>query len=133
MKIQLMSSIILLAVFFMLLSCDSEDNPTTAEQSIYTSWVRDIVDSEGQEFTAELKINQNNSYEFILLTSAPNHTNSSANFTISETQITIIDDGDCGVVGVYNYVVNSSSLALVASDDKCEPRKAAIQGVWRKK
>ena len=114
-----------------LLSCDNDS--TGPDPSLYGSWVRDITDSAGVTFTAELKINTDNSYDFILLTQAPGHTNSSAQFTLSGRRMSITVDADCSGVGVYQYVVSTDALALVGIEDPCGPRQAALEGVWDKK
>ncbi len=127
----------LLAITFVLAllfitNCEDSD-PVSSEISIYTSWVKDITDTQGVTFTAELKINENNSYDFILLTDAPEHTNSTAQFIIDSDKITITVDADCEVIGVYEYVVSPNKLALIELNDQCAGRLAAIQGVWKKK
>jgi len=135
MKNKSILAIALSVVLIFLFSCDNgtESEVTSPGKTVYGSWVRNITDSEGFQFTAELKYNQDNTYDFILLTNAPGHTNSSAEFTLSNDQITIINDADCGVIGIYGYVIGDNSLALVAADDECSGRKAAIQGVWNRK
>lgn len=115
-----------------ILSCTREKivNP---EYTIYGSWVRLITDTQGIQFNAELKINTDNSFEFILLEDAPGHTNSSAEFTLNENIFTITNDSDCEGEGVYEFVVTDKNLAFVAVTDDCAPRVHAIQGVWGKK
>ena len=78
------------------------------DYAIYGSWVRLITDSQGIQFNAELKINKNNSFDFILLDNAPGHTNSAAEFTLNEGTMTIINDSDCNVDGAYEFVVSKN-------------------------
>ncbi len=131
MRVFLLFSIAVLTFSFF--ACETEDDVTAPEVTIEGSWVRDITDTQGLNFTAELKFNGDNTYDFILLTDAPGHTNSTAEFTFSNDQMTIINDVDCGVDGVYNVAISSIALTLTAVDDECAPRQAAIEGIWAKK
>lgn len=101
--------------------------------TIYGSWVRLITDSKKLQFHAELKIKTDNSFDFILLEPAPGHTNSSGKITLQGNLLTVINDADCGVDGVYEFVVSENKLAFVAVADECAPRRLAMQGVWSRK
>lgn len=125
--------LVIALVTFSFFACDTEDNVTAPEITIEGSWIRDITDSEGLEFTAELQFNGDNTYDFIILTDAPGHTNSRAEFKYDNNRMTIINDADCGVDGVYDVDISGNTLTLTAVDDACAPRKAAIEGVWIKK
>ena len=119
---------------FFIFSCKGDNNdPTAPEVTISGSWTRIITDAQGLQFTAELKFNGNNTYDFILLSDTPGHTNSTAEFTLKDDQITIINDTDCGVDGIYNFTITTTKLTLTAVNDQCTPRKAAIEGVWTNK
>ena len=114
------------------ISC-TQENIVRSEGTIYGSWVRHITDSKKLQFNAELKIKKDNSFDFTLLENAPGHTNSSGEITLKGNVLTIINDTDCGVDGVYEFVVCEKKLALVAVADKCTPRLLAMQGVWNRK
>ena len=58
------------------LACN--DEATGPEPTIYGSWVRDITDAVGVPFAAEMRFNTDDSYDFILLTSAPGHADGQA-------------------------------------------------------
>ena len=132
-KKRLLNSFIILTIItFMILACKREE-AIPPEPTIYGSWVRLITDSLGIQFNAELKMNSDNSFDFILIDSVPGHTNSSAEFTLNGNTITIINDSDCNVDGEYEYVVTDKKLAFIAVDDECGPRLKALQGVWTKK
>ena len=107
--------------------CDCDD-----DISIYQSWTRLVVDADGLEFMAELRINTNNSFDFILLEEAPGHTNTSATITIAG-DLMHVDDDDCESTGTYEYALSEETLSLIAIDDDCEPRVIALQGIWHKK
>jgi len=124
---------ILTVTLIVVFSCKEENYVTSPDQTIYGSWVRNVTEDSGNIFTAELRINGDNTYDFILVSDAPGHTNSRAEFSIVNGRMNIVDDADCGGVGIYDYVVGESSLALVAADDQCDARKSVIQGVWNKK
>jgi hypothetical protein len=124
--------VLILSVFTaVVLSCGSDD-VVSPEPTIYGSWVRLITDSQGSQFNAELKIKNDNSFDFILLDNVPGHTNSSAEFTLNGDVFTIINDKDCSSDGVYKYVVSDKELALVVVTDECAPRALALRGVWSK-
>lgn len=114
------------------MSC-SREKIVAPESTIYGSWVRLITDAQGLQFNAELKIKSDNSFDFILLENVPGHTNSSAEFTLSGDIFKVINDKDCDVDGVYEFVVTENKLVFVVVADECAPRKLVLQGVWRKK
>jgi len=95
--------------------------------------VRLITDSQNLEFNAELKIRPENNFSFIVLDSNTTHTNSYAEFEISTDTMTIILDGDCNEVGIYEFLVSDNKLSLIAVIDSCGPRIGALQGIWNKK
>jgi len=107
--------------------CDCDD-----DLSIYQSWTRLVVDADGLEFMAELRINTNNSFDFILLEDAPGHSNTTASISFV-SNLMHVDDDDCENRGTYEYVVGKETLSLIATDDDCEPRVIALQGIWHKK
>jgi hypothetical protein len=112
-------------------SCDKDDDCETPDNTIYRSWVRLITDSQNLKFNAELKIRTDNSYSFIVLDSNTTHTNSYAEFEISNDTMRIVLDYDCSATGIYEFLVSSNKLSLVAVNDSCAPRVAAIQGIWK--
>jgi hypothetical protein len=123
-----------LALCLGLLYLSCYNDPTGPEPTLHGSWVRDLTDAVGVTFTAELRFNNDNSYDFLLLTDAPGHTESAARFTLSGHTMTITVDADCpGMIGIYDYVASAEALALVGVEDACGPRQAALQGVWDKK
>lgn len=117
-------------IFF---SCKKDCESNTPDNSIYQSWVRLITDSQNLKFNAELKIRPENSYSFIVLDSNTTHTNSYAEFNIHHDTMTIVFDYDCNEVGIYEFLVSDNKLSLIAVNDSCGPRIAAIQGIWDKK
>lgn len=121
---------ILFMIFAVVILSCTKEKIVTPEHTIFGSWTRAITDTEGVQFNAELKINTDNSFEFILLEEVPGHTNSSGEFTLSDDIFTIINDTDCDSDGVYEFVVTDEKLALVVVMDDCAPRVVAIQGVW---
>jgi hypothetical protein len=122
-----------LLLFLALLPLACDDDASGPEPSIFGSWVRDVTDAVGVTFTAEMRFNNDNSFDFVPLTNAPGHSSSSGNFTLSGRTVVFPVDADCPGTGIYDYVVTSSALALVGVEDDCGPRQAAIQGVWEKK
>ncbi|MCD4681527.1 MAG: hypothetical protein K8S00_14190 [Bacteroidales bacterium] len=125
----LLSSLLSLSFF----SCNKDSDCIIPNNSIYHSWVRLITDSQNLKFNAELKINTNNSFNFIVLDSNTTHTNSYAEFTLQNDTMTIIIDYDCNETGIYEFLVSDDKLSLIAVNDSCGPRIAAIQGIWNKK
>ena len=132
MKKRLLLFILSMIFTVVIMSCTRE-NIVASEDAIYGSWVRLITDSQKLQFNAELKIKTDNSFDFILLENATGHTNSSGEITLSGNIFTVINDADCGVDGVYEFVVSEKKLTFVAVADKCAPRLLVLQGVWSKK
>jgi len=88
---KLLFPFIILGFFTILhISC-THKKMVTPEYTIYGSWVRLITDPKGIQFNAEMKINNDNSFDFILLDNVPGHTNSSAEFTFNGKTITSIE------------------------------------------
>ncbi len=112
-------------------SCRDE-NSVMVVNSLYQRWVREITDENGVVFTAQLSLKGDQVYEFTLLSNAPGHSDGSGRFTVTGNFFTIIDDDQCGSNGVYEFVLGTNSLALIAFDDDCQLRITALQGVWYK-
>ncbi len=120
-------------VLIVVVSCKKDCDHTITDNSIYKSWVRLITDSQNLKFNAELKIRPENNLSFIVLDSNTTHTNSYAEFTISHDTLTIVLDGECNQIGIYEFLVSDNKLSLIAVNDSCGPRISAIQGIWNKK
>ena len=127
--VPILISLLSLAFF----SCNKDSDCTIPDNSIYHSWQRLITDSDNAKYNAELKINTNNSYNFIVLDSNTTHTNSYAEFALHNDTLTIVLDYDCNKIGIYEFLVSDNKLSLIAVNDSCGPRVAAIQGIWNKK
>lgn len=127
-------SLLLLAVFVIpiLLFNSCQKDCETDTPTVYQSWTRTVVDADGLAFMAELKINTNNTFDFILLEEVPGHSNSSADLTF-EGNLMHVDDNDCEGRGTYEYAVSLETLSLFAKEDECDPRVIALQGIWYKK
>jgi hypothetical protein len=124
----ILAVVIIPILFFNSCQKDCEtDNPT-----VYQSWTRKVVDADGLEFLAELRINTNNTFDFILLEDAPGHSNTTADLTF-EGNLMHVDDNDCEGRGTYEYAVSLETLSLFAKEDDCDPRVIALQGIWKKK
>lgn len=112
-------------------SCAKDDPSETPD--VYGSWVVLQTDSEGLQFHVELRFNKDNSYDWILLDDAPTHSDSHADFEQDGNILHIVSDPDCTGIGRYYVTVNSDKLALIAQQDDCAPRAAALEYVWQKK
>lgn len=122
----------LIACFILMItSCTKDDQPTPPD--LYGSWVVLQTDSEGLQFHVELRFNMDNSYDWILLDHVPAHSNSHADFEQEGNIIHIVSDPDCEGIGRYYVTVNSNKLALIAQQDDCAPRAAALEYIWQKK
>ena len=121
--------IILFGIF--ITSCE-EDNPITSNpEDLIGSWTRTITDSEGIQFDAKM-VFDGYSYDFIVLTDTPDHTDSYGEYVIENGMIKIINDNDCFDTGYYNFSVVGNNLTLTSFEDLCEGRRIALQGVWIK-
>ena len=106
--------------------CDCED------VTVYRSWTRQVTDADGVTFMAELKINTDNTFDWILLEEVPGHSNTTANITF-DGSLMMVDDNDCPATGTYEYSVSHDTFSLFAKEDHCDPRVIALQGIWQKK
>ena len=123
--------ITLFSIVFVFGSCEKDCEIQTPY--IYGSWTVLQTDEQGVQYNVELKFNTNNSYDWIVLDTATGHTNSYAEFTLSENLMTITVDADCSSVGEYYLTVEADKLALIAKTEECGPRAAALEWVWKRK
>ncbi len=126
----------LITVFSIILifgSCKKDCNCDIQTPDIYGSWTVLQTDQDGLQYNVELKFNTNNSYNWILLDTVEGHTNSFAEFTLSENIMTITVDADCSSIGEYYLTVEANKLTMIAKTEECGPRAAALEWVWKKK
>lgn len=120
---------LLLAVSLTVISSCKKD---AVSPDIYGSWVVLQSDSQGQLYNVQLNINNDNTYDWILLDQVDGHSNSHASFTLSENILSITNDADCEGVGEYYVSVEAGKMALIAKNESCSPRAKALEWVWRK-
>lgn len=120
---------VLLSVIIILSSCEDND-PVSSSEDIIGSWTKIVTDTEGISYQVRLDIDQN-SYDFIILSDVPGHTDSYAEYIIEDGMMKIIEDEDCyGIIGYYDFSVSGNKLTLTAVDDNCELRAMSLEGVW---
>lgn len=110
-------------------SCDKDEDPTP---NIYGSWTVLQMDNNGLQYNVELKINTDNSYDWMLLEDVPGHSNSHAEFNLSGSIMSLHTDADCSSIGEYFITVESGKLSLIARSEECGPRASALEWVWSK-
>jgi hypothetical protein len=128
-KISYLLIIALIPILF-LNSCEKECE--CEDVTVYRSWTRQVTDAEGVTFMAELKINSNNTFDWILLEEVPGHSNTTANITFDGNMMHV-NDNDCPEQGTYEYAVSHDTFSLFMKEDHCEPRVIALQVIWTKK
>ncbi len=121
----------LVFLVFIFGSCEKECEIQSPD--IYGSWVSLQTDSESVQFNVELKINTNNTFDWILLDSVSGHSNSHAEFIYSENVMAITNDADCASVGEYYMTVEANKLAIISKTDACGPRATGLEWVWKRK
>jgi len=123
--------VILLSIIFVFSSCNKDnDNPTP---DIYGSWIVLQTDSQGQSYNVELRFNNDNSYDWILLDTIEGHTNSHAEFNLIENVMVITDDADCEFEAEYLLIKESNKLAIISVSEECGPRANALEYLWERK
>ena len=120
-------------IFTVLLFGSCKQDCDMPSPNIYGSWTVLQTDSEGVQFNVELKINTNNTYDWILLDSVEGHGNSHAEFTLTENLMTITNDADCSSLGEYYMTVEANKLAIISKTDGCAPRATGLEWVWIRK
>jgi len=124
----------LLAVFIFVISTEScTKDCEMLTPNIYGSWTVLQTDSQGLQYNVELKFNTNNSFDWILLDSVEGHSNSHAEFTLSENIMTITNDADCSSIGEYFITVEADKLSLISKIEGCGPRATGLEWVWKRK
>lgn len=132
-----MKKLLLLFISFMfLLSACDEDcdcNPNSpATNTLKGMWERTVTDAQNQTFIVFISFDGNDEYAFLVGENVENHTNSYANYSSSETEITIFNDTDCETDGSYSYEINSTTLTVEEIEDDCDPRAVMLVGEWRR-
>jgi len=125
-----LGTIFLIFLFFG--SCEKDCNCDVPTPDIYGSWTVLQTDHQGVQYNVELKFNTDNTYDWILLDTATGHTNSHAEFTLTENIMTITVDADCSSVGEYYLTVEGNKLAIVDKTEECGPRASALEWIWNK-
>ena len=110
-------------------SCKKDDDPSP---NIYGSWTVLQMDDTGLQYNVELKINTDNSYDWLLLDEIAGHSNSHAEFSLNGSIMSINNDADCSSVGEYLITMDSGKLSLIARSEECGPRASALEWVWAK-
>lgn len=128
---KLFSALTIMILAIVLVSCNKNDNNPTPD--IYRSWTVLQTDSQGQSYNVELRFNNDNTYDWILLDSVEGHTNSHAEFNIVDNVMVIIHDDDCSHEAEYLLVNEQDKLAIIAVTDQYSQRIAALEYIWRKK
>lgn len=131
MKKYLFPLILFFAITLFFGSCEKDCEIQTPD--IYGSWIVLQTDQLGVQYNVEFKFNTNNTYDWIVLDTASGHTNSHAEFTLSENLMTITVDADCSSIGEYYVTVEADKLALIAKTEECGPRASALEWIWKRK
>ncbi len=133
MKSYLFPLLTFISILLIIGSCKKDCDCDVQTPDVYGSWTVLQTDLQGLQYNVELKINTNNSYDWILLDSVEGHTNSHAEFTLSENIMTITVDADCSSLGEYYLTVEADKFTMIAKTEECGPRAAALEWVWKKK
>jgi len=124
----------ILSIFLLAIVSDScKTNCDVYDLDLYHSWTVLQTDSEGLQYNVELRFNNDNSYDWILLDEVEGHSNSHAEFNINETLMTITSDVDCAGLGEYYLTIEAGKLAIISKTESCAPRASALEWVWERK
>jgi hypothetical protein len=136
MKTQIFLIVTFLSLLLVISSCNKDDDsiPTPIQTpDIYGSWTVLQTDEQGVQFNVELSFNTDNTFDWILLDSVEGHNNGHAVFNLTANVMVINNDVDCNSEGEYILVKEVDKLAIIALSDGCEPRKRALEYLWKKK
>ncbi len=136
MKTLISPLVLVLSVLFIFSACkkdcDSCDCPEPVI-NVFGSWTVLQTDAQGVSYNVELKFNTDYTYDWILLDSVQGHTNSHAEIELNDDMMRIVVDADCSSVGIYYLILEGDKLAIIAKEDACGPRSAALEYVWKRK
>ena len=121
-----------ISVIFLFFGSCTKDGDLGQVPDIYGPWTVLQTDDQGQHYTVELRFNNNNTYDWILLDSVPGHTDSHAEFSLVENVMVITSDVDCNFQGEYLLIKESNKLAIIAVSEECGPRAKALEYLWEK-
>lgn len=125
----------MLMLFFMLSvshSCQ-EAGEELISPDIYGSWTVMQSDDEGQTYWVELRFNDDNTFDWMLLDPVPGHSDSHAAFILQGNRMIITEDADCDGTGRYLLHLEGNKLAIIGEVDACAPRATGLEFVWTRK
>jgi hypothetical protein len=123
-------AIFALAAVISLAACSDDSNDPSDGNDLYETWTRFVTEFDDTTFNARLVINDDNSYDFVVVDDVEGHTDCHAKFHLNGSTIEIYEDADCGGTGEYTFSINDDVLTIQLVSDNCSPRAKAIAGVW---
>jgi hypothetical protein len=128
-----MKKLYVVLVFSLMIVFSSCKKDETLVPDIYGSWTVLQTDSQGQSYNVELRFNTDNTYDWILLDSVEGHSDSHAEFQLTDNVMVITKDVDCDGYGEYLLIREQDKLAIVNVVDDCSLRANALEYLWDKK
>ena len=122
----LFSCLLISTAFF---SCKDDDDDTP-EKAYVGEWDQQM--EMDVTFDARLKLNEDATFQWIVMDPIYSHTNSDGSYDITGQQIRYFNDADCSENGIYDFTVSGTTLSLQNSSDACAGRIAALEGDWTK-
>lgn len=117
-------------IFSLMLSSDKKDD--NEKLDISDVFLRTQVEAT-YEFQAKLTFLSDGTFIWEPVGSVEGHVATGASYEIvSDTQLCIFNDSDCGTEGVYSYVHVNNKLTSTHITDGCTPRVNALEGEWQK-
>lgn len=112
-----------------LFTCQKDE--LKASEMLLSSWTRFYAASDAS-FNVKLTFNKAGTFSWELMQNVPTHSNSYAQFSATENEITISNDPECPEAGLYTYSIKGNQLTITLVSDGCSQRSPAFSGVWEK-
>jgi len=122
-------SLLLFSFAFSLISCSEDSGSNRTPELINTSWTR--INTDVNDVSYRVKINfSSNILDFILLEPVEGHENSSVRIGVTDKEVEILEDEDCGSGATYSWAIAGDKLTLKRIVDDCEMRFLSLEGEW---
>ncbi|MEQ9618972.1 MAG: hypothetical protein RIG61_07330 [Deltaproteobacteria bacterium] len=121
--------IILVLFAVILLSAGCKESPNL-QPELTGVWTRTIGSGE-DTIEGILKFDPDATFDFTFKGDSKNHEDTEGRYSLEGNQITFIDNS-CVDAGTYTFMVRNNVLTFKEVKDDCGPRKADLNGGWKR-
>lgn len=121
----------IVAIIIGLSFANCKQSEPSAKDLLIDSWTK-LYEASDTSFHVNLTFKSDGTFTWEMIDVVPNHTNSGGEFTATDSEFTLTVDPDCDGIGKYAYTIEDDVLTISMTDDDCEARAPAFEGIWEK-